>query len=258
VEKISSGYKATEYYLYIFGLGPGFFRAVLPRKYWRNLCKLVHGARILVQRSITAAQVREAHSSLIQFVEEYENLYYRRRPDRLHFCRPWLHTLLHTAPEISRVGPGCYGSQFTMERAIGDLGKDIRQPSNPFANLSQIALRRSQINALLTICPELDPNAVLIPTGNDVGNGYFLLTPSDRNASSLHGGVCWDAVQTRFGHMKGVRRWGRLNLPNGQIARSLYSETQRNGKAENTRVTRNVKVCCSTENPYETLRISIH
>jgi len=77
VEKISSGYKATEYYLYIFGLGPGFFRAILPKKYWRNLCKLVHGVRILIQRHITAAQVREAHFSLIQFVEEYKHLYYQ-------------------------------------------------------------------------------------------------------------------------------------------------------------------------------------
>ena len=129
-----------------------------------------------------------------------------------------------------------------MERAIGDLGKDIRQPSNPYANLSQIALRRSQINALLNICPELDPNAATIPTGNDVGNGYFLLTPRERYAGSMGGGIQWDVVHAQFPHMMGVRRWGRLNLPNGQVSRSLYSETQREGKAENTRITRNVKV----------------
>jgi len=134
-----------------------------------------------------------------------------------------------------------------MERAIGDLGKDIRQPSNPFANLSEIALRRSQINALLEICPELDPNAETAPKGNDVGNGYFLLTPHERYASSLDRGIYWDAVHTEFPHMKGVRKWGRLNLPNGQIARSLYSETQREGKSENTRITRNVKVRFSAE-----------
>lgn len=121
-----------------------------------------------------------------------------------------------------------------MERAIGDLGKDIRQPSNPFANLSQIALRRSQINALLNSCPELDVNAETIPTGNNVGNGYFLLTPRERYASSLGGGIHWDAVNAQFPHMMGLRRWGRLNLPNGQIAQSLYSETQQEGKAENT------------------------
>jgi hypothetical protein len=44
VEKISSGYKATEYYLYIFRLGPGFFQTVLPKKYWKIFCKLVCGA----------------------------------------------------------------------------------------------------------------------------------------------------------------------------------------------------------------------
>jgi hypothetical protein len=242
VEKISSGYKATEYYLYIFGLGPGFFRTVLPKKYWKNFCKLVRGARILIQRRITGEQVREAHSFLIQFVEEYENLYYQRRPERLHFCRPCLHTLLHAAPEITRVGPGTYSSQYTMERAIGDFGKDIRQPSNPFANLCQIVVRRSQLNALKTICPELDPNAKLLPIGDDIGNGYFLLAPREKYPSNLRGGPEWIVIHTQFPHMKGVRQWGRLKLPNGQISRSLYSETQRKGKAENTRVTRNVKV----------------
>lgn len=242
VEKISSGYKATEYYLYIFGLGPGFFRTILPKKYWKNFCKLVRGARILIQRRITGEQVREAHSFLIRFVEEYENLYYQRRPERLHFCRPSLHTLLHTAPEITRVGPGTYSSQYTMERAIGDFGRDIRQPSNPYANLCQIALRRSQINALKTICPELDPDAGLHTIGDDIGDGYFLLAPREKYPSTLHGGPEWIVIHTEFPHMKGVRQWGRLNLPNGQIARSLYSETKRKGKAENTRITRNVKV----------------
>ena len=42
-EKISSGYKAIEYFHYLFGLGPGMFCAVLPSKYWKNFCKLVRG-----------------------------------------------------------------------------------------------------------------------------------------------------------------------------------------------------------------------
>jgi hypothetical protein len=57
-EKISSGYKATEYYLYIFGFGPAFFRTVLPKKYWKNFCKLAHAVNIITQRQISAAQVR--------------------------------------------------------------------------------------------------------------------------------------------------------------------------------------------------------
>ena len=56
-EKINSGYKATEYALYIYGLGPSVFRAVLPKKYWKNVCKLVHGARIILQRRIRQSQL---------------------------------------------------------------------------------------------------------------------------------------------------------------------------------------------------------
>jgi len=42
-EKISSGYKATEYFHYLFGLGPGHFHAILPSRYWKHFCKLVRG-----------------------------------------------------------------------------------------------------------------------------------------------------------------------------------------------------------------------
>jgi hypothetical protein len=188
-EKISSGFKATEYYLYIFGLGLGVFRAVLPHKYWTNFCKLLHGVQILTQQCITGTQLQEAHSHLIQFVEEFENLYYQRRVDRLHFCRPCIHTLIHTCDEVTRVGPGAYYTQFTMERTIGDLGREIRQPSNPFANLAQRALRRSQVNALKNMYPELDPTATLhMPKfSQDLGNGCVLLRPRDRLPTAIPG-----------------------------------------------------------------------
>ncbi len=40
-EKLNSGYKAWEYLLYIFGLGPCLFSNLLPPIYWDNYCKLV-------------------------------------------------------------------------------------------------------------------------------------------------------------------------------------------------------------------------
>ena len=240
-EKISSGYKATEYFHYLFGLGPGFFRVILPLKYWKNFCKLVRGVHILTQRRITGAQVRDAHSHLVQFVEEYENLYYQRRVDRLHFCRPCIHTLLHACPEVVRVGPGAYSTQFTMERTIGDLGQEIRQPSNPFSNLAQRALRRSQVNALKNIHPELDPTAMpcLPKFAEDLGEGYVLLRPRDKNAVQIPEPVA-EILLDAVGVAK-IRRWGRLRLPNGQIVRSLWSEERRAG--QKIRISRNVKVC---------------
>jgi hypothetical protein len=239
-EKISSGYKATEYFHYLFGLGPGLFRVTLPTKYWKNFCRLVRGVRILIQRRITGSLLREAHSQIVQFVEEFENLYYQRRVDRLHFCRPCVHTLLHACPEVARVGPGAYSTQFTMERTIGDLGQEIRQPSNPFANLAQRALRRSQVNALKSIYPELDPKAKYhLPKGAmNVRDGYIMLRPRDKFPAQIpepSANVLSQAVNTSK-----IRRWGRARLPNGQVARSLWSEKRRT--RQKIRASRNVKV----------------
>jgi len=74
-------------------------------------------------------------------VEEFENLYYQWQVDRIHFCHLCIHTLLHAALEVTQVGPGAYTTQFMMEHTIGNLGQEIWQPSNPFANLAQHALQ---------------------------------------------------------------------------------------------------------------------
>jgi len=241
-EKISSGYKATEYFHYLFGLGPGIFRSILPSNYWKHFCKLVCGVRILVQRCITGFQLREAHLQLIQFVEGFENLYYQRRVDRIHFCRPCIHTLLHAAPEVVHVGPGAYTTQFTMERTIGDLGQEIRQPSNPFANLAQRALQRSQVNALKSIYPELDlKSRFQLPKGAvDIGGGYVMLRPQDRYPAEIPECSAADVLAWEIGTSR-IRRWGRARLPNGQVARSLWSEQR--CASQKVRISRNVKVC---------------
>ena len=134
--------------MYIFALGPGLFYNILPKKYWQNLCLLVSGIRILHQFKISAEQLRRAHQLLLTFVLDFEKLYYQRRANRLHFIRPCVHILIHMAPEVHRAGPAIVASQWTMERAIGDLGSEIRQPSNPFMNLSERASLHCQINAL--------------------------------------------------------------------------------------------------------------
>ena len=239
-EKISSGYKAIKYFHYLFGLGPGIFHAVLPSKYWKNFCKLVRGIRIIINRSIMGSELQEAHSKLVQFVEEFENLYYQRRVDRIHFCRPCIHTL-YTAPEVTRVGPGAYYTQFTMERTIGNLGQEIRQPSNPFANLARRALQRSQVNALKSIYRELDSKSEFkLPRGAmDMGEGYIMLRPRNRYLVEIPGHLAVEAL-TQAINTSRIRRWGRARLPNGQVARSLWSERRRT--SQKIRVSRNVKV----------------
>jgi hypothetical protein len=40
-EKISSGYKAWEHLLHLFGLGPVLLYGILPDPIWKNYCKMV-------------------------------------------------------------------------------------------------------------------------------------------------------------------------------------------------------------------------
>ncbi|KAJ3792016.1 hypothetical protein GGU11DRAFT_866628 [Lentinula aff. detonsa] len=239
-KKLSSGYKATEYYLYVFGLGPGLFCTILPKEYWENFCKLTSGIRILLLWSIDARKLKKAHTLLIQFAEEFENLYYQRREDRLHFCRPCVHTVAtHAVKEVIRLGPGAYCTQFAMERTIGDLGQEVKQPSNPFANLSKRALRRAQVNALKAMIPDLDTDkSTSLPRGAvNMGKGIILLRPRERKF--YHGTE--DAYLLQQFGVPFVRCFGRLRLPNGQIARSLYVEVDLLKKCK-PRNTRNVKL----------------
>ena len=99
-EKINSSYKAWEFLMYIFGLGPGLFYNVLPRNYWRNFCKLVFAVRVLHQHKIAAGLLQAAHQALLDFVVEFEMIYCERRISRIHFVQPCLHTIIHAAPEV--------------------------------------------------------------------------------------------------------------------------------------------------------------
>lgn len=249
-EKINSGYKAWEWLLYLYGLAPALLYGVLPEPYYSHFCKLVHAMRIIHQHHIRADDLQLAGNFLESFVQEFETFYYQRRVSRLHFCRQSIHALLHLAPEVTRIGPPICSSQWTMERTIGNLGEEIRQPSNPYANLSQRGLLRCQVNALTAMIPDLGPPPPSLPRGAvDLGQpeGYVLLRAQDRYSRLMRPQEA-DALLRYLGGSVNchgewcpkVIRWARLRLPNGQVARSRWKESLKPlGKL---RTARNVKV----------------
>ncbi|KAF8813455.1 hypothetical protein BYT27DRAFT_7220393 [Phlegmacium glaucopus] len=248
-EKISSGYKAWEFLLYLFGLGPGLLLKILPDKYYRNFCKLVFGIRIIHQHQINQNDLQRAHEALLEFAYEFEQLYYQRRSDRIHFVRQSIHALTHLGPEVTRIGPPTCSSQWTMERTIGNLGQEVRQHSNPYANLSQRGLLRSQINALKAMIPGLDPLLPVVPRGGkDIGAGFILLRAKDKALRVMrdcerqaHADYLTKAhaLQVPEGWSPEVTRWARLHLPNGQVARSAWKEKLK--PLDKVRMARNVK-----------------
>ena len=81
-----------------------------------------------------------------------------------------------------------------MERVIGVFGSLLKQPSNPFANLTEQAKKIAEINALVSIWPELESEAKKPHGSIEVGDGYLLLGPKDDRPYNLTQGE-QDAVR---------------------------------------------------------------
>lgn len=226
-EKISSGYKAWEFLVYVYILGPGVFYGLLHEPYYQHFCKLVRGIRLIYQRRISEEQLKIAHQTLLEYCVEFEHLYYQRQSRRLHLVRQSIHSLTHLGPETHRLGPLSLSAQWPMERVIGVMGSLLRQPSNMFANLAEQAKKMANVNALLAMWPEIieDPHA---PRGSiDLGGGLILKGPKDDKPytlsaaeqaalASYHATLldCEAPVETS------VYRWGRLQISNGEGYRS--------------------------------------
>src|SRR6266581_6257523 len=215
-EKLTSGYKAWEFLLYLYRLGPGILYDILPEKYFVNYCKLVLGIRLVNQHSITLANVRDAHLALLSFAHEFELLYCQCLPTHIHFVRPCLHTLVHLPREILRIGPPICSSQWTLERTIGNLGEEIKQHSNPFANLLQRGIRRARVNALKVMIPDLDEDQRRsLPRGSkDLGDGFVLLRARDATPRPLRENEARALRELLPSTPPGVsvRRWAKLRI----------------------------------------------
>ena len=172
---------------------------------------------------------------------------------QLHLCQQSIHGLSHLAPDTIHLGPGLYSSQWTLERTIGNLGEEIKQPLNPYVNLAICGLCHSQILALHAILPNLEPDISGLPQGAvNLSDGYVLLRAQDETGIILEE-VYANAIQAFLVLDSGrggvpldwqpkYIRWARLRLPNLQVARCAWKEMMRNSSAKRVRLSCNVKV----------------
>ena len=246
-EKLSSGYKAWELLLYFYGLGPGLFEGLLPERYYLHYCKLVVAIRIMYQRRISNRQLILANKFLLEWVFEFEHLYYQQKTTRLHFVRQCVHSLIHLGPEATRLGPPSLSAQWTMERMIGVFGSLLRQPSNIFSNLREQARRVAEINAVVAMWPEIEPERGELQGSLNLGQGYVLLPPKDSKPYRLSS-TEQTALDTFYSGLPipehtrttSIYQWGRLDIPTEQTARSFWKEVDRTSSA--ARTDRNLKV----------------
>jgi len=188
-EKINSGYKAWEFQIYLIGLGPVLFWHILVKEYWMNYCKYVSGVRVLQNWTISLANLQHGHKLLCDFTQEFKQLYYQRRADCIHFVHQSIHLLTHITSETVCIGPLLCYSQWTIGTAIGNLGVEIHQDHDPYANIAQRGILHAQLNLILAMFPNLKLRKDLedsFPQGaKDLGHGYALLCACQKTAKPV-------------------------------------------------------------------------
>ncbi|KAG7089248.1 hypothetical protein E1B28_010947 [Marasmius oreades] len=137
-----------------------------------------------------------------------------------------------------------------MERTIGNYERRIRLPADPYGNLNQEIIEQATTNALLAMDPSFRPPP---KTQNqrlsiDIGSGYVSLHPRGTHLMDVSVTVAfrefceannWTFERQTDTDSLQVTRFARLRLPNGQEARSLWKEANR--ETDLVRRARNVK-----------------
>ncbi|KAK1215436.1 hypothetical protein PQX77_021975 [Marasmius sp. AFHP31] len=113
----------------------------------------------------------------------FEEYYYQRKLDRLHFVRPCIHALLHIIEELIRVGSLTEVSQWMTERTIATYKRRMRLHSNPYGNLGREIAEQAGTNTIYAMEPSL---RVVLKTSTpslslDIGSGYISLHPRDEH-----------------------------------------------------------------------------
>jgi len=150
---------------------------------------MVYGVCLMNQHRITRDNLCQAYLALTSFTQEYEMIYCQHLATQIHFVQPYIHSLVHLPHEVVCLGPPICSSQWTLEHTIGNLGEEIKQHSNPFANLSQHRIRRMHTNALVTMMLDLDlkrTTKAALPHGlREVRGGFILLHPGEEAPHAL-------------------------------------------------------------------------
>ncbi|KAF8342857.1 uncharacterized protein EI90DRAFT_2964679 [Cantharellus anzutake] len=94
-----------------------------------------------IQYSFTEQDLDELEQDIVEYVKEYEIIYYQFSAQRLSTCPLMLHVLLHIPYDIRNNGPPCNNWTFIMERWCGSLLPAIKSRKEPFTCL---ALRQYQ------------------------------------------------------------------------------------------------------------------
>ena len=162
----------------------------------------------------------------MSFLEGFERLYVHGDPAKVSRCRLCIWQLIHVPVHIAWNGSIRFGSQATVERAIGEIGHKVRSKKAPFANIATMLFERANGKVLRLRYPSL---AICPKEKRRRGHLYqsIHVTRAEMNGPSEHyhhlAAIC-DYLQVRFDLDLPLQRWGKCIIPGDVTLRSKLSE----------------------------------
>jgi hypothetical protein len=114
---LNSGFfKAAQWKAFLSVLGAAVLYKYLPPDAHRNFCNLQVIWLIATMSTITPAAMTALKLLVVQFVQDYEAIYYRKDENRLPVCRVNIHWILYLPACIEQNGPSSCNWSYPIER----------------------------------------------------------------------------------------------------------------------------------------------
>jgi hypothetical protein len=193
-------------------------------KNFADFADIVETAMTISPRS--DKDLSELHELAASFLKEFERLYVDDDPMKVSRCRLCIFQLIHVPYHILWHGSIRFGSQATVERAIGEMGCKIRSKKAPFANLATILLERATAKMLTLKYPVLSIAAKDKRQREDLYQPLHIKKAEKRGGTEFytHLKLICKYLDTQFTQDIKVKRWGKCAIREGVTLRSRMSE----------------------------------
>jgi hypothetical protein len=181
-------------------------------------------------RSWTHQELKMLHGLIRDFLTEFEKLYIGNNPENVSRARLCIFQLIHIPQHIAWNGSIRLGSQATVERAIGEMGRKIRSKKSPFANLANIIYERELVKLLLLYYPHLNLHAPSKPKQPGPFKEMKILKKEKQSGQEYYNQlqmICESLNEDFDPENDEWCRWGKMHLPNGYVLSSKLAELQR-------------------------------
>ncbi|KAF8809876.1 hypothetical protein BYT27DRAFT_7077462 [Phlegmacium glaucopus] len=233
--KRQSQYKIYEWmallhwYIIPIGIETGMHPSVLQN--FSQFVEIIEFAMTNTKR--TDADLSYLQELIIKFLLGFEKLYVGNDPEKINRMRLCIFQLIHVPNHIRWNGSIRLGSQATVERSIGEIGRMIRSKKAPFANLTNLIYEKELIKILCLYYPTLDINrkqksdleTVLQPIQqHKIYKKYNSMTPVIEKELASISVLLKQTIASR-GDIP-YSRWGKLKLLNGHVLSSRSTEAK--------------------------------